>query len=186
MHRGAAQAIVAGMLRVAGAACAAVLLAGCFDHGPETQARTTRMGKLFGGEDHLAIVRDPDRVDAFKLRQPSRADEGGSYNQWPVVGKPVRVPADLAARFSRGLTSEGTYRGDNPKACKPIPGFMLRFTGDGRGIDVTLCFECAILFTHRGPVALGYANFDDSVQPIASLLLQVFPGDPDLRKVVQQ
>ena len=139
------------------------------------------MVKLFGGEDNRDLVASPERVEAFRLRPPSRVDEATNYNQWPVVGAAVRVPSDVAARFSRGLTSESTYAGDDPKGCKPVPGYMLRFTGGGRSVDVVFCFECAILFTHRGPEPLWYGNFDPSAKAIAALMLQVFPGDPGLK-----
>jgi len=170
-------------------AFAALLLLGlgCFDaghnHGGDS-ARLGKMGKLFGGADNLDIVASPERVDAFKLRRPGRDEPGKSYNQWPVIGAPVRVPSDVASRFSRGLTSEATYpRFDMPKACDPVPGYMLRFFADGRSVDVCFCFECQILFTYRGPDSIWYANFDESTPAIASLFLKVYPADEDLRRL---
>jgi hypothetical protein len=158
---------------------------GCFDagHGSDP-ARLGKMGKLFGGEDNLDIVASPERVDAFKLRRPGRDEVGKPYNQWTVIGAPVRVPKDVASRFSRGLTTEATYpRFDMPKACDPVPGYMLRFFADGRSVDVCFCFECQILFTYRGPDSIWYANFDESTKAIASLFLKVFPADEDLRRL---
>lgn len=160
-----------------------LLAAGCFDHAHDDPVRLGPIGRLFGGADNVDVVKAPDRVQAFRIRRPTAGNDHGSYNQWTVVAGPVRVPDDLAARFSRGLTVEKTYRGDNPKACDPSPGYMLRFTKAGRSIDVTFCFECAILFTHRGAVSIWYANIDDSTQAIAALLLQVFPQDADLKRI---
>lgn len=168
-------------------ACAALLLLGlgCFDHDHASMPlRLGKMGKLFGGADNLDIVTAPERVDAFKLRRPGRDEAGKPYNQWPVIGAPVRVPPDVASRLSNGLTSEATYpRFDMPKACDPAPGYMLRFFADGRSVDVCFCFECQILFTYRGPDSIWYANFDESTKAIASLFLKVFPADDDLRRL---
>ncbi|HEV3028973.1 MAG TPA: hypothetical protein VG457_15445 [Planctomycetota bacterium] len=156
-----------------------VLLVGC------APAPSRRIEKLFGGPDNFDIVASPERVEAFRLRPPFLSEKVDHYNQWPVQGGAVRVPADVAARFSRGLTSESTYpRWEDAKACDPRPGFMLRFTADGRHVDVVFCFECAILFTYRGPESIWYANFDESTRAIASLFLQVFPRDPSLSRLV--
>jgi hypothetical protein len=158
-----------------------LLGAGCFDEGPEGQPRLGRMGKLFGGAEGLDAVESPDRVEAFRLRPPSPGQEIAHYNEWPVVGAPVRVPSDVASHFSKGLTRESTYpRWEEPKTCDPRPGFMLRFTGSGRSVDVVFCFECQILFTYRASEPIWYANFDGSTKVIAGLLLQIFPKDPVL------
>jgi len=155
-----------------------VLMVGCV-RGP-----SRRIEKLFGGPDNFDIVASPERVEAFRLRPPSPGEKIDHYNQWPVQGAAARVPADVAARFSRGLTNESTYpRWEDAKACDPRPGFMLRFTADARHVDIVFCFECAILFTYRGPESIWYANFDESVKAIASLFLEVFPRDPALSRL---
>jgi len=167
-----------------GLAVLLLLGAGCFDHGPDTPLKLGRMGKLFGGEDGLDTVSAPDRVEAFRLRTPSPSQALDHYNQWPTLGPGVRVPAEVAARFSRGLTRESTYpRWEEPKACDPRPGFLLRFHAGGRSVDVAFCFECAILFTYRGTESIWYANIDESTRGIATEFLHVFPGDPVLTRV---
>jgi len=145
------------------------------------QGPSRRIEKLFGGPDNVDIVASPERVEAFRLRPPSPGERIEHYNEWPVLGGAVRVPADVAARFSRGLTRDSTYPlWEDVKGCDPRPGFLLRFMADGRHVDVVFCFECAILFTYRGSESIWYANFDESTQAIASLFLQVFPRDPAL------
>src|SRR6476646_57346 len=132
-----------------GLAVLLLLGSGCFDHGPDTALTVGRMGKLFGGADGLDTVASPDRVEAFRLRPPAPSEKIDHYNQWPTLGPAVRVPPDVAARFSRGLTRESTYpRWETPKACDPRPGFLLRFTAAGRTVDVVFCFECELLFTY--------------------------------------
>lgn len=160
------------------AALLTLTVAGCL------QAPSRKIEKLFGGADNFDIIASQERVDAFKLRRPGRDEVGRSYNQWSVIGAPVRVDSDVASRFSKGLTSESTYpRFDAPKACDPVPGYMLRFFAGGRSIDVCFCFECQVLFTYRGPESIWYANFDESTPAIASLFLKVFPADADLRRL---
>jgi hypothetical protein len=165
---------------------AVLLLAGlgCIEGAPRGPGPSTRIDKLFGGPDNVDIVASPERVEAVKLRRPGRDEAGKPYNQWPGIGAPVRVPSDVASRFSRGLTSKSTYpRGDTPKACDPTPGYMLRFTADGRSVEICFCFECNILFTYRGSESLWYANFDESEKVIAALFLKVYPADEDLRRI---
>jgi hypothetical protein len=164
------------MRRVAGILL--VLLAGC-GHGP-----SRRIEKLFGGPDNVDIVASPERVEAFRLRPPSPGEVVEHYNQWPALGPAVRVPSEVASRLSRGLTKESTYPlWEDAKGCDPRPGFLLRFTADGRHVDVVFCFECAILFTYRGSESIWYANFDESEKAIASLFLQIFPRDPVLSRL---
>jgi len=165
---------------------AVVLLAGlgCIEGPSAGPGRLGKIGKLYGGADNVDLVASAERVEAFRLRRPGRDELEKPYNQWPVIGAAVRVPSDVASRFSRGLTSESTYpRFDAPKRCDPVPGFLLRFFADGRSIDVCFCFECGILFTYRGPDPLWYANFDESAPALAALFLKVFPADEDLRRL---
>ncbi len=158
--------------------------AGCIEGAPRGPGPSTRIDKLFGGPDNVDLVASPERVEAVKLRRPARDQESKPYNQWAQIGAPVRVPDDLASRFGRGLTSQSTYpRGDAPKACDPVPGYMLRFTAYGRSVEVCFCFECNILFTYRGSESIWYANFDESEKEIAALFLKVFPADEDLRRI---
>jgi len=170
-----------------GLALLLLLGSGCFDSGPDIPARLGRMGKLFGGPEGLEVVAGPDRVEAFRLRPPSSDEKIDHFNQWPVLGDAVRVPPDVARRFSRGLTRESTYpRWEEPKACDPRPGFMLRFHGGGRQVDLVFCFECQILFTYRGSESIWYANFDESAKSIAAQFLLVFPGDPVLSRLAEK
>ena len=165
----------------AAAALLLILASGCFDEGPEGQPRLGRMGKLYGGAEGLDTVESPDHVEAFRLRPPSPGKGTTHFNDWPVVGQPVRVPSSIASRFSHGLTRESTFpRWEEPKVCDPRPGFMLRFTSGGRHVDVVFCFECQILFTYRASESLWYANFDGSTKAIAGLFLQIYPNDPVL------
>jgi hypothetical protein len=159
----------------------ALLLAGC------AQGPSTRMIRLFGGAENVEIVASADRVEASRLRPPSRSGEGApNYSQWPVVGAPVRVPPEIASRFSRGLTSESTYTSwDEGKGCIPTPGLKLRFTRDGRSLDVVFCFECGMLFTYRGEQAIWGGNFDGSAREILPLFLQLFPGDSSLPRMLE-
>ena len=169
-------------------AWAAVLLLGlgCIEGPPSGPGKPGKIGRIFGGLDNADLVAAPERVEAFRLRPPTTViDVKPQYNEWPVAGDRVRVPADVAGRFSRGLTSENTYGGDEPKDCDPNPGYMLRFHGDGRTVDVVFCFKCAVLFTYRGSRPLWYANFDASTKAMAALLLKVFPGDPDLARLAE-
>ena len=163
------------------AALLLILASGCFDEGPDGMPRLGRMGKLYGGAEGLDTVESPDRVEAFRLRPPSREKDAAHYNDWPTVGEPVRLPSAVASRFSHGLTRESTFpRWEEPKVCDPRPGFMLRFTSGGRHVDVVFCFECQILFTYRASESLWYANFDGSTKAIAGLFLQIYPNDPVL------
>ena len=169
-----------GMIRHSVAACAANLLAGCFDHD-HAPVRLGRMGKLYGGGEGIDVVEHPEIVEAVRLRAPDSSSAARQFNRWPRIGDPVRVGPEIAARFSRGLTRESTFpRWEDPKACDPRPGFLLRFSGDGRAVDIAFCFECKILFTYRGGESVWYANFDGSTAALAALFLQVFPGDPVL------
>ena len=171
----------------AAAALVLILASGCFDEGPEGRPRLGRMGKLYGGAEGLDAVESPDHVDAFRLRPPAPGQQIPRFNEWPVVGQPVRVAPAVASRFSRGLTRESTFpRWEEPKACDPRPGFLLRFTSGGRHVEIVFCFECQILFTYRASESLWYANFDGSTRTIAGLFLQVFPGDPVLSRLASE
>jgi len=146
-----------------------------------------RMMRLFGSPENLEIVASADRVEATRLRPPSLGqEEAPNYSQWPTIGIPVRVPPDIASRFSRGLTSESTYTSwDEGKGCIPKPGLKLRFTRDGRSVEVVFCFECAMLFTYRAEQAIWGGNFDGSSHEILDLFIRLFPGDPSLPKMLE-
>jgi hypothetical protein len=174
-------------MKKASALLVLMLTAGCIEGSPRGPGPSSRIDKLFGGPDNADIVASQERVEAVKLRRPGRDQESKPYNQWAQIGAPVRVPSDVASRFAKGLTSQSTYpRGDTPKACDPVPGYMLRFWADGRSIEVCFCFECNILFTYRGPDSLWYANFDESEKSIAALFLKVFPADENLRRIAEK
>jgi hypothetical protein len=100
---------------------------------------------------------------------------------------PVKVPSSIASRFSNGLTNRATYdHWDQPKACEPRPGLKLRFVRDGRGVEVVFCLECDILFTSRGDVSIGYANFDEHHDQIVKLFIEMFPNDASLPPMLRK
>jgi hypothetical protein len=161
-------------------ALALLLAAGCL---PEQSAGAGPMARLFGSQENVDIVASPDYVQAFRLRPES----GLAYADYPVVVGPVKVPSSIASRFSNGLTNRATYdHWDQPKACEPRPGLKLRFVRDGRGVEVVFCLECDILFTSRGDVSIGYANFDEHHDQIVKLFIEMFPNDATLPPLLRQ
>lgn len=113
--------------------------------------------ELFRTEENLAIVTQPERVEACILYAKNRwLNRGRKYKE----GKYLPVAATDAVTLSTVFTAESTYRWDVRKACMPVWNARVKFYRGGQCISADLCFGCDILVLYRNGKGFSGASFD--------------------------
>ncbi|WP_171189273.1 hypothetical protein [Alienimonas chondri] len=167
--------------------CASTLLVGC--GGQE------ELTEMLGGSAGRAAIADPASVEAIRLEPanplpdpddidlealerlvlPDSLPEG--ISDYREVAGPVAVPAAQAA----ALDSPGWLSPDVAKACEPLYGLRVRFTGrNGTVVDIWNCFECDILSVVIDGEVVGGDDSDDLRPILLAVARQAFPDDEAL------
>jgi hypothetical protein len=134
---------------------------------------------MFGGDESLAVVAHPTRVEAYWLGSHSEGVDSlkATLSDYPITFVPVKVPAAVGADLARVLTSAESDNWDSYKGCRPRPGVAVSFHRPSGRIDVLLCFECNILLVARDASIIGDEDFDD-IRPILMRSIKpLFPKD---------
>lgn len=146
------------------------------------------LAALYGGAGGLAVVANPDRVEAFRLRPtpesaPRSPDAYDDLANFPTASGPVAVPAGAAATLSSSLISPRSYlwAGDLKSCGAPTPGVRLSFLPGVDRVDVLLCFRCEILLVYRGGHLTGGKDFDPIQGALARSVKALFPDDPAIQ-----
>jgi hypothetical protein len=135
---------------------------------------------MFGGDESLAIVAHPEKVEAYRLGLlPEGVDTGkATLADHPITGGPVEVPPAVGADLARVLKSGESYGWDYDKLCgAPVFGVAVSFHRAADRIDVLFCFKCNVLLVERNGSITGGEDFD----PIRPILVRsiklLFPAD---------
>lgn len=137
----------------------------------------------FLGEPALAVLREADRVEVFRLKN-ERAEEGEErVGNYAVTVRGKEQGRNFAARLREVLTDEGTYVWDSGKGCDFDPGVGYRVWKGEQRIEVVLCFSCdqLVVFSPKaadGSVRSASADFDPARPALVKLAKEAFPDDP--------
>jgi hypothetical protein len=123
----------------------------------------------------LEFLRAPDRVEAFRLKEPSPRDPYTIPESVNEVEGPIAVDTGSARELSGILTDDESYLWDIDKNCLPTPGMKLRFVRRGSHADVYLCFSCRILMDGGRMSPVWWANFDPAHMKLAAVIKRIFP-----------
>ena len=132
------------------------------------------------GRAALELMRQPDRVEAFRLKRKAPASGGpisGVADYIVEVGGSVEVTPESVRELSAILTDDGSYLWGIHKRCFPAPGVKLRFVRGRAYADMYLCFACGILMSGGSMKTENWANFDPVAARLAAVVKRIFPAD---------
>jgi hypothetical protein len=156
--------------------------------GPTTSlvppARPTPTAKtvedVIGGKAAVALLREADQVEAFRLKDSEYQETIDKYQQ---VGDGVPVSPDTAAEFAKLLSSTNSFKLDSAKGCVPVYGVQIRFTKDRQTLDLLFCFACDIFLTYLNGKRVGGEDFDPIRPQIVAIMKSLFPKDDVIQKL---
>jgi hypothetical protein len=146
------------------------------------------MQKLYGSTANLQAVQSPEKVqiwktEGFLTRQSGSPPEQSAF--YRKAGEAKTVPPDLAKSLIEKLSNPSSYydAGNSAKACIPMPGFVLGFTGEKQEVDVFLCFECDILTVQAGESFKAQGDFDPSHNELLRVIKALYPNDEKVQSL---
>lgn len=145
----------------------------------------------FLGAEAIAIIREAERVESYRLSPPPRPTDAASdiaafEEDWRTRIDPERITARGAnlstqqtAELKDLLLSPGSYRLSVRKQCLPRAGVGLRLYAGSRTADVLLCFECDMLglASPDDRQQAGWEDFDPVRPQLVRLVKELFPED---------
>jgi hypothetical protein len=145
----------------------------------------TNVVDLFRSPENLAIVAQPERVEAYVLRPRqlwlTRDERKRRYKEGPTAV----VPTDAAATLSTKLTADTTYVWDKAKACMPIWNARLKFYRGSHSISADFCFGCDMVAFFRNGQGFSGGNFDHGSDAIFEVIRSLFPQDAVVLEIVE-
>lgn len=147
---------------------------------PATEADILRG---FGGEETLAILRNPEHVSAMLIEPPERGRSFPAHEYKPLgEARPVK-PEDAAAIVDVILdpASSRIYLDGVARGCYPVYHVRMEFTSGAERIDLYFCLMCAYLAVYSQGEAVGGMVIDPITEELAKKFVQVFPDDDPLR-----
>lgn len=169
---------------------AAVVLAG---DPPEPSPKTAQ---LVGGEKVVALLRGIETVEAFRVgsvedyKKGETAEADKAVAGRTVVGKPVAMPKEFAAKLSAALLSDQTYWKGDSKGTGKNTGIAFRGKSkDGGVVEVSFCLQKGNVFLRvldpSGKV-VKYGDCrgfrEDKQAPLRALAAEAFPDDAEVQK----
>src|SRR5262249_4775447 len=131
--------------------------------------------EAFYGSTTLKLLREPDRVEAFRLKENPPPNAYTSPQSLIEVEGPIAVDPASARELSRILTDNQSYGWDYYKGCLPEPGVKLRFVRRTAHTDVYFCFRCGTLMGADTSNPWAMANFDPASMKLAAVIKRIFP-----------
>lgn len=159
-----------------------MLIAGC-SQAPSSHEMASEVRKRFGGEDSLKLLIHPGKVQAFRLRD---SEARKTVDDFEIVGKPVQVPAESAAKLGQLLSDGNSYLWGVTVSCTPDYGVRVEFARDDRALDVLFCFRCKVLATYVDGKQESGAIFDPIHEKLAKLIKPLFPNDPVIQHLCEK
>jgi hypothetical protein len=149
------------------------------------RTRDNRIEDLFGGAKNVAVVANPDRVEAYRVGPLPEGIywQDAKLGDYPLIAGPVPLADATAYDVSAALLRAETYVWDWAKACIPNYGVQLSFIRGTDRVDVLLCFECDMLLIGRDGKIIGGEDFDNSRATLVRAAKNSFPDDDAIRKL---
>jgi len=130
---------------------------------------------LFGDEDMLEVLRMPESVEAFRLKE-TFSEDGIPDDDGRTAG-PIELDAELSEQLATLMLDPDTYEWRVSKACDPRYGVLVQFTAGDTTVEVLYCFECDILAIYVNGEFTGIGEFDHGSDQLAQVFKEVFPDD---------
>jgi hypothetical protein len=144
-----------------------------------------------------AVLMKADSVEPFRI-EPSLAMERGLDGQ-QILYKAKLLGRNTSVRIATLLLDPRSYvsPGRSDKMCAFQPRLAFRYWKGRRFLDVLICFECdQLMVVERDPTVpfrslggLGArfrvgGDFDPIREELKRLMAEAFPGDPNLKEVL--
>ena len=140
--------------------------------------RRAQLAAVFGGEQGLVVLTDPDKTEAYRLKAPQEPPiVSDRLEDFPVEYGPVALSQPDLAQLQAVLPQWSSYGWDNAKACNPTYGVRLDFTRGNDRLRVLICFECDILGTWLNGRFVGGGDFDPARTELVRIVKAIFPND---------
>ena len=137
---------------------------------------------IFGGEERIAILAKPDKVEAYRLEKRTSAAFAEKFNDYRIKSGPTAVSTSDITKLQTVLTNRNIYFWENaPKACIPSPGVRFDFIKGNERLHILLCFECNLLESWQNDLCVGGRDFDPGRAKLLSIVKSIFPNDPDIQ-----
>jgi hypothetical protein len=163
-------------------------------------AHSENMSKMFGGDEVVETIKEPDRVQAVRIRllepeEQTDPEEGGfARENYRPLSEPVSVSAENVDLLARWLTSGSSYKWpeegvESAKACEPSYGVILLFERGDWHVDVWLCFECNVFVVYESEHDSatqffgGGGDFDLIHDELADVMKSLFPDDEAIQQL---
>jgi hypothetical protein len=145
---------------------------------PPTEQHLTR---VLGGERVVAILKDPDRVEAVLLDEPKTF--AGAYpepREYDVVSEPYSVAPETARSISQTLTTPELHRFIDPgtKSCIPYYGVRITYHRGEDRLDLYFCFTCMDLAIYFNGAPVGAMQFLFTCKRLLKDMQTIFPDQP--------
>jgi hypothetical protein len=104
---------------------------------------------------------------------PEPPKDAPQLDGFPIIGKPVAIPADLARELREVLKSRSTYMYVDSMCFEP--GMAVSFGSGADRVDVVICLLCDRAVFYRGGVSSGRRLTDEGKQRLKSIYDRMFP-----------
>lgn len=146
--------------------------------------------QLIGGDKVVALIREIESVEAFRVGSAGDPKADDLVAGRKVLGKPVALPKEFAAKLTAALLADNTYLKSDSKGTGKNTGVAFRAKTAGGGVvEVSFCLQ-------KGNVHLRVADAkgdvlkagdcrgfrDDPQAPLRALAAEAFPDDADVQK----
>jgi len=146
-------------------------------------AKQDDLVRALGGEGVVAILHDPDRVEAVLLSEPKNAQTTPPHEYEPSTDA-VLVDAEVGAHVVEVLLDPQLHwvipKGA-AKACFPVYGVRLSYLKADDHVDLYLCFLCDDVAVYANGKHVPYAQVQFAVEQLLGDVLKIFPDDPVLK-----
>ena len=131
-----------------------------------------RMIQLYGGEGSVAILKEPHRVEVFRIEPTPRPDatDIDRVGEFPVVGDPVVLGDAESSRLCKILLDPATYDFWRTKPDPFVPTIGVRVRRGTSFIDIAVCRESNMILIYRYGRRVGAEDYDAARGRILDLL----------------
>jgi hypothetical protein len=135
---------------------------------------------IFGGEEGMAILANPDKVEAYRLGKPTGPHHSIDLKDYPTISPPVAISTADLETLQRLFTDRSSFR-HYYKACIPTYGVRLDYVRGNKELQVLFCFECESLDCWLEGQLVGGADFDPVTDQLLRIVKSIFPNDPGIQ-----
>lgn len=147
----------------------------------------SRMSRLFGGAENMAIVREATRVEAYRVVPPEGSRPMEDYISpldFEIASDPIAVPTAMAETLATTLLPVDTYQWNTAKECGyPVYGVKLSFFRGNDRVDFFFCFQCRDLAVTRDGQKFGGADFSRMDRTFVETVKKLFPNDAEIQAI---